>query len=112
MALYTTLTVKDNDYKLRLGAKACVDLEKKLGTNPVNILMAIAEKNEVPSLNTVLTIIQASLSQYNPMTFEKTYELYDKYVEDGHTMLELIPVIMEVFKVSGLIPEEVEEGKN
>lgn len=110
--MYTTLTVKDNEYKLRLGAKACVDLEKKLGTNPVNILMAIAEKNQVPTLNTILNILQAALQKYHPMTFEKVYELYDDYVEDGHTMLDLIPVIMEVFKQSGLIPDGEDEGKN
>ena len=49
--LYTTFTVKDRDYKLRLNAKACVDLEKKLGTNPVNIFMAMAGNDmKLPSL--------------------------------------------------------------
>lgn len=111
--MFTTLTVKDKDYKLRLNAKACVDLEKKLGTNPVNVLMAIAEKNQIPTLNTVLIILQASLSQYNHgMSMDDVYGLYDNYVEDGHTMLDLIPVILSVFKESGLVPDEGDEGKN
>ena len=29
--LYTTVTIDGIDYKARLNAKACVDLEKKLG---------------------------------------------------------------------------------
>ena len=35
--LYTTITIDGVDYKARLNAKACVDLEKKLGTNPLNV---------------------------------------------------------------------------
>lgn len=111
--LYTTFTVKDTDYKLRLGAKSCVDLEKKLGTNPVNVLVAIAEQNKVPSLSTLLTIIHASMVQYqHGITMDKVYEIYEDYAEEGHNMLELVPVIMEIFKNAGLIPDEDEEGKN
>ena len=40
--LYTTFTVKENDYKCRLSAKACVDLERKMGTNPLNVFTKIA----------------------------------------------------------------------
>ena len=43
---------------------------------------------------------------------DKTYEIYDAFIEEGHSMTDLIPVIIDVYKVSGLIPEEVEEGKN
>lgn len=111
--LYTTLTVKDIDYKCRLNARACVDLEKKLGTNPLNLFMEIANTSKLPELNTLITILQASLAQYqHGMTIDKTYELYDNFVDEGHNMMDLIPVIMDVFKVSGFFPEEVEDEKN
>lgn len=111
--LYTTLTVKDIDYKCRLNARACVDLEKKLGTNPLNLFMEIANTSKLPELNTLITILQASLVQYqHGMNIDKTYELYDNFVDEGHNMMDLIPVIMEIFKVSGFFPEEVEEEKN
>lgn len=111
--LYTTLTVKDIDYKCRLNARACVDLEKKLGTNPLNLFMEIANTSKLPELNTLITILQASLVQYqHGMSIDKTYELYDNFVDEGHNMMDLIPVIMEIFKVSGFFPEEVEEEKN
>ena len=112
--LYTTFTVKDRDYKLRLNAKACVDLEKKLGTNPVNIFMAMAGNDiKLPSLSDLITVLHFSLQAYeHGISADKTYEIYDAFIEEGHSMTDLIPVIIDVFKVSGLIPEEVEEGKN
>ena len=103
---YYTFTVKGTDYKLRLGAKVLVDLEKKLGKNPVQILADIGEKGVVPSLEPFILIMQAAMSQYNhSVNIDKMYEIYDEYIEDGHTMYDLVGVIMEVFKVSGLIPE-------
>lgn len=108
--LYTTLTVKDIDYKCRLSAKACVELEKKLGTNPLNIFMEIANSGKVPELSTLITILHASMTQYqHNMTLDNVYELYDEMVDEGKTLMDLVPVIMDIFKVSGFFKEEVEE---
>ena len=38
--------------------------------------------------------------------------IYDNFIEDGHQMSDLYLVIVEVFKVSGLIREEEVEEKN
>ena len=43
--LYTTITINNNEYKLRLNAKASVELEKRLGKNPLNVLMELSEHN-------------------------------------------------------------------
>jgi hypothetical protein len=114
--LYTTITIKNRDYKARITAKACVDLEKKLGTNPLNIFIGMAQSDELklPSLNEILIIIHASLQAYeHKITMDDVYELYDNFIEEGHTYTDLMPIIFDIYKVSGLIPEEVEfEAKN
>lgn len=114
--LYTTITIKNRDYKARITAKACVDLEKKLGTNPLNIFIGMAQGEAInlPSLGEMLTILHASLQAYeHKITMDDVYELYDSFVEEGHNYTELMPIIFDIYKVSGLIPEEVEvETKN
>ena len=115
--LYTTFTVKDRDYKLRLNAKSCVDLEKKLGTNPINVFMGMVNDNiKFPTLNVLINILHQSMQALeHGITIDKAYEIYDDFIEEGHSMTDLIPVIIDVFKVSGLLPEdteEVEEEKN
>lgn len=108
--LYTTFTVKDIDYKCRLSAKACVDLEKKLGTNPLNVFMDIATSGKLPSLTTLICILQASMTQYNHnITMDKAFEIYDNYIDEGHNMMDLVPVIMDIFKVSGFYNEDEAE---
>ena len=112
--LYHIVTINNKDYKCRLSARALVDLEKKMGTNPLNIFMAIATKQEVPPLDALIQVFHASLLQFNHgISIDDAYEIYDEFIDEGHNMMDLIPIIMDVFKVSGLLPEEeAEEPKN
>ncbi len=110
--LYTTLTVGGTDYKLRLNTKACVDLEKKLGSNPLNIFTNIASKNAMPELGDMITILHASMQPLqHKTTIDDVYNIYDKFVDEGNTLMELVPIILEIFKVSGFFKEEVEEDE-
>lgn len=105
--LYTVINIGGIDYKARLNAKACVDLEKKLGTNPLNIFTKLSNGNSIPELGSMIMILQASLSTLNHgIDLDKTYELYDQFVDDGKTLMDLVPILLEVFKVSGFFKEE------
>lgn len=112
--LYTEINIRDKDYKLRLDARACVSLEKKLGKSPLNIFME-AQDGGLPKLADIIAILHASLQKYQSGISEvDTYDLYDEYVDSGKTFTDLIPVILEIFKVSGFFKdEEVQsESKN
>lgn len=101
-----------NEYKLRLEAAQIIQLEKALGgVSPLTVFTK-AGQNSMPALGDLLTILHYSLVAYNhSKKMEDTYKIYDNFVAEGNTMADLINVIVEVFKVSGLIPKE-EETKN
>ena len=40
------------------------------------------------------------------ITLEKTFDIFDSYIEDGNTPTDFIKVIMELYKVSGIVKEE------
>ena len=61
MKFCTTFKVGEDEYQARLTARACVELEKTLGENPLNIFTSLTG-NELPSLNTLLTILKYSLT--------------------------------------------------
>lgn len=111
--LFTVITINNKDYKARLSARTCIELEKKLGTNPLNVFMEIAQKGQLPDVETLITIFQASLTQFqHGIKMEDAYEIYDEFVDEGHNIMDLVPMLLEVFKVSGLMPEEDKEEKN
>jgi len=109
--IYSELKIGDKELKLRLDSRACVGLERKLGKSPLSVFMD-AEKS-LPKLEELIMILQASLQKFNQgYTEDKTYDLYDEYVEEGNTFTDFIPVIMDVFKVSGFFKEaDMEKAK-
>jgi hypothetical protein len=104
--LYTTLTIGNTEYKLRAPAAAIIELEKKLGgKNPLSVLMTV-QQGEIPSVGNLLLILHASLQKFHHnMTFEKVLNLYDDYVDAGYSYTDLIPVMIEAFKVSGFFKQ-------
>ena len=101
--MFTELIIGGESYKLRLTTKASVALEKALGYNPISMLMDI-DNGVMPKLNDILIMLQAMLQTYHHgYTLDKVYDLFDKYVADGKSMFDLIPVFVEVFQQSGYL---------
>lgn len=102
--MYYEFTVGDQTYKLRLNTRNVVTLEKALGCNP----LAIFGKGEtLPTVSAMVNILHSSLQQYHHgITITDTYDLFDKYLAEGNTSTDFIPVIVEIYKVSGIIKEE------
>lgn len=103
--LYTEFTVGTDVYKLRLNTRAIIVLEKQLGCNPISIF---GNGDTIPTISTMVSILHASLQQFqHSITLDNAYDIFDKYLDEGHTMTDFVPVIIEVFKVSGLIKTDV-----
>lgn len=113
--MYIELIIGGEIYKLKLTTRASVQLERSLGYNPITMLMDI-DSGKMPRMADILIILQAMLQTYHHgYTLEKVYDLFDRYVEDGKSMFDLIPVFIEVFQESGYISktkDEEEEVKN
>lgn len=108
-------TVKDKTYKLRMTTRNVIRLERDFKKNPLSIFMKV-EQDELPTTDELLKVLYYSLCAYHEadfLKFDNVYELYDEYLEEGGSFVDLINVVVEVFKVSGLIPkEEGIESKN
>ena len=101
---YVDFTAGNKEYKLRLNTREIVVLEKQLGCNPLTIF---GNGDTIPTITTMVQILHASLQQLNHgITLNDAYDIFDAYLADGHTMTEFIPVIIEIYKMSGLIGNE------
>lgn len=103
---YTSFNVGEKELKLRLDMKNTVALEKVLGTNPINELMKCSD-GYLPSFDFVTATLHASLQKYHHgYTLTKVYDLVDEAIEEGKSLTDFIPVITDIFQVSGIIPKE------
>lgn len=105
--MYVDFTAGGKDYKLRLNVRNIVALEKQLGCNPLAIF---GNGDTMPTLTTIGQILHASLQAYHHnINLNDAFDLIDKYLEDGNTITDLLPVVVDIYKVSGLLPNDAEE---
>lgn len=101
---YIEFTAGNKEYKLRLNTRNVIALEKRLGVNPLAIF---GDGDTIPTITTMVAVLHASLVQYqHGITFENAYDIFDDYLADGNAMTDFIPVILEIYKVSGLIKDD------
>lgn len=109
---YIDFEAGNKSYKLRLNTRNIVALEKNIGRNPVSIFFDGGDER-VPTITEMVAVLHASLQQYNHgVSLNDAFDIFDAYIEDGHSTMEFIKVIMELYQASGLVPKNEEEAKN
>lgn len=105
--MYVDFTAGNRDYKLRLNTRNIVTLEKQLGCNPLSIF---GNGDTIPTITTMVYILYSSLQQFHHgITLNEAFEIFDSYLDDGNSATDFIPVILELYKVSGLIKMDAVE---
>ena len=105
--LYVDFETSKGTYKLRLNTRNVVVLEKQLGMNPLSVF---GDGTTIPTVTTMITILHLSLQQYHHgITLNDAYDIFDNYLETGKTVTDFLTVIVDIYKVSGIIANDVEE---
>ena len=113
--MYFDFKAGETVYKLRLNTRNIVALEKALGCNPIAIF---GDGERLPTVGEMVAILHASLQQYHHgISIDDAYGVFDAYLADGNATTDFVPVIVEIYKVSGIIKvpaanAETETGKN
>lgn len=106
--MYFDFEAGNKAYKLRLTTKAVMALESKIGCNPMMIFGTSG--NRIPTVTEMIHILHNSLTHFNHgITLNDAMGIFDAWLEDGHTPTDFIAVIVDVYKVSGIIPDTKEE---
>ena len=107
--MYVDFTAGNKDYKLRLNIRSTVSLEKKLGVNP---LMIFGDGETIPTITTMVNILHAALQQYHHgISVDDAFSVFEAWLNDGNTITDFLPIIIDVYKVSGIIKQD-EDTKN
>lgn len=86
-------------YRLKLPTSIVCSLEDKFKTNLINVI----SDDGIPSLSTMLTIVQGAISTYNHgIKYSDVQSIFDRYVDEGGNQISLYKdVILGVMEVSG-----------
>ena len=114
-----TITINGKDYNCMLKIKTCIQLEKKLGTNPLNVLQAL-DKGLIPDFEILGTIFHYCLIDMNHgLSMDDSLELFSQYMQENNDsehggMASVILLFTKVFQDAGFISttinlDEIEE---
>lgn len=104
--MYFDFEAGNKAYKLRLTTKAVMNLESKIGCNP---MMVFGNGNRIPTVTEMIHILHNSLTHFNHgITLNDAMGIFDAWLEDGHTPTDFIAVIVDIYKASGIIPADTE----
>lgn len=104
--MYVDFSAGEKEYKLRLDTRNVVALEKSIGCNPLSIF---GNGDTLPTITVMVSVLHASLQHFHHgISLTDAYGVFDDYL-DSHTMTDFVKVIVDIYKVSGLMPEEKSE---
>lgn len=126
MAAYKIFKVGEKEYKLKLNTNATILIENKLKENILNQILGMTstigtgdmdvkkiKKMPIPSTAYMVTVLWGALQKFHhEMTFSKTCDLVDEYIENGKTQLDLFQEIMELLTESGILGNPEEKTEN
>lgn len=109
--MFYDFTAGEKTYRLRLSTRNIVALEKQIGCNPLAIF---GDGTVIPTVSTMVHVLFYSLQQFNHgISMNDAFDIFDAYVNDGNSVTDFVSVILEVYKVSGIIANgEENEEKN
>lgn len=102
--MYYEFIAGGKDYKLKLSTRTIVQLEKRLGMNPLSIF---GNGDTMPTITTMVNILHCAAQQYHHnISLDDAYGIFDAWLEDGNSTTDFVKVIIEIYKVSGIIKGE------
>lgn len=121
--MYKIIKVKGTEYKLRMTSKSIVEIEKKLGENPLNVFMsamsgvqfdetgeAIVSTIKMPKLTDMIYIFWGALLPLNAnINFDAACDLCTDYMDDGRSYEDFLNLITEIFIESGFMRKPEKE---
>lgn len=97
-----TLTFGHKDYTCKMSARIMVELEDKLGKNPLEVFVG-----GLPKMSDCLSVFAKSAG----ISEEEAFTAYDAFISDGGSMPDFISEVMKIYKDAGFFKEPKEDGK-
>lgn len=98
-----------NSYDLRLTVSNTIKLQKAINKSPIEVFSKL--ENGLPDIAELAQVLYYALQPKHSDEFNNlgsVYALLDRYIDEGNDITKLIYLILDVYKVSGIIPKETD----
>lgn len=107
MSNFVNFEAGERVYRLKMSISDVINLEKKIGCNPMGIFGLDESNPQMPTVTDMVAILCHSLQKYeHGITMKEAAEIFENWLEDDHQLADFIPIIFDIYKVSGIIKGE------
>lgn len=108
--MYTLFRVGDKEYRLKLTTRQIMQLEKLIGNHPLTVLTGTSD-GDAPTVTSMIQVLYCSIVELNHgISMSDVYNIFDAWLDDGHTTVDFIDVIVDVYETSGILPKPTEKN--
>ncbi|MFT9451582.1 DUF6096 family protein [Liquorilactobacillus ghanensis] len=86
--------------ELKLGARDILEIEKRLGKSMMSLFMSGDGEMKLPPINEILIVLQGA-NQVHGVTDNDIFKAFEKYLDEGHSPMDLFKVLTDLFQESG-----------
>lgn len=105
-----TVQLGDLELDLKLGGREIFKIERRLNKSMLSLFMDSQGGNKLPPVNEILIVLQGA-NQNHGVTDKRVIQAFEKYLEDGHTTMDLFNELMELFDASGFFGKKKKASK-
>lgn len=105
-----TVQLGDLELDLKLGGREIFKIERRLNKSMLSLFMDSQGGNKLPPVNEILIVLQGA-NQNHGVTDKRVIQAFEKYLDDGHTTMDLFNELMELFDASGFFGKKKKASK-
>lgn len=105
-----TVQLGDLELDLKLGGREIFKIERRLNKSMLSLFMDSQGGNKLPPVNEILIVLQGA-NQNHGVTDKRVIQAFEKYLDDGHTTMDLFNELMELFDASGFFGKKKKGSK-
>ncbi|MFT8610283.1 MAG: DUF6096 family protein [Liquorilactobacillus nagelii] len=96
--------------ELKLAARDILEIEKRLGKSMMSLFMSGDGEMKLPPINEILIVLQGA-NQTHGVTDTDIFKAFEKYLDEGHSPMELFQVLTDLFQESGFFGKKASASK-
>ncbi|KRM06964.1 prophage protein [Liquorilactobacillus ghanensis DSM 18630] len=96
--------------ELKLAARDILEIEKRLGKSMMSLFMSGDGEMKLPPINEILIVLQGA-NQTHGVTDNDIFKAFEKYLDEGHSPMELFQVLTDLFQESGFFGKKASASK-
>ncbi|MFD1431233.1 DUF6096 family protein [Lacticaseibacillus yichunensis] len=107
----TTVQFGGLELSLQLSGRNVINIEGRLKESMIGMFLSAEGGMQLPPANKLLIVLQGA-NNVHGVTDEKIADAFEKFLDEGHTTMDLMKIVQDLLDESGFLGKNMEPKKD